>query len=488
MKNIKNILISGLCAVLALALLSGCAASNISLDGGSSAQSGSSAPGQSGTSVPSQNSEGNQSGSLPSIADSPIAGSSNTLNTAKVSSNEFNGISCVTVTSGGTYTLSGSVTSSSPNLDSISLSFTGSRLVIEPAELTITTGSAEKKYDGKPLTCPDVSVTGLVGDDTVTVKATGKQTEIGYSANTYEIDWGSTDPACYKVVENLGILSVEKPAVTPTPEPTPIPLTISSPTREKTYDGKDMILTQDDLTITGLQDGDSISVRIADGSIRDAGSITPSFTVVWGSVDSNKYTVDTQPGTLYVEKAPLKVTTPSHTMPYDGLRALPLTTDKPTLEGLVPGEFAIIRCNENQLKDVADSPKTNDYTINWDSAKMSNYQITEKVLGTLTVNPATLVIDCNYGGEVVEGEWTDRYPTVTCNGRSASSSVDDPYTFELSTGDKIKVTLTGVPTPDDEPETYIIGHSIQFLSGSSGNYDISYINDVFTILPDSDGD
>ena len=394
----------------------------------------------------------------------------------------------------GSYTLSGSVTSSSPNLDSISLSFTGSRLVIEPAELTITTGSAEKKYDGKPLTCPDVSVTGLVGDDTVTVKATGKQTEIGYSANTYEIDWGSTDPVCYKVVENLGILSVEKPAVTPTPEPTatpeptPIPLTISSPTREKTYDGKDMTLTQDDLTITGLQDGDSISVRIADGSIRDAGSITPSFTVVWGSVDSNKYTVDTQPGTLYVEKAPLKVTTPSDTMTYDGVNALPLTTDQPTLEGLVPGEFAIIRCNENQLKDVADSPKTNDYTINWDSAKISNYQITEKVLGTLTVNPASLVIDCNYGGEVIEGEWNDRYPLVTCNGRSASSSADDPYTFELSTGDKIKVTLTGVPTTDDGPETYIIGHSIQFLSGSSGNYDISYINDVFTILPDSDGD
>ena len=83
---------------MALALLSGCGASDISIDFGSSAQGETAVPGQSGSSLPAQNSEGSQT---------PASAGSNTPNTAKVSSTEFNGISCVTVTSGGTYTLSG---------------------------------------------------------------------------------------------------------------------------------------------------------------------------------------------------------------------------------------------------------------------------------------------------------------------------------------------------------------------------------------------
>ena len=113
-------------------------------------------------------------------------------------------------TAPGDYTLTGSVTSSSPNLGSISLSFSGAKLVIEPAELVISTGSAQKEYDGEPLTCEDVAVSGLVGEDTITVKATGKQTEAGASKNTYTIDWGSVDPSCYKITESLGILEVTK--------------------------------------------------------------------------------------------------------------------------------------------------------------------------------------------------------------------------------------------------------------------------------------
>ena len=263
-----------------------------------------------------------------------------------------------------------------------------------------------------------------------------------------------------------------------------ITLTISSPTWEKTYDGEDMFITEENLTISGLQDGDSIVVSIDNGSIRDAGSITPSFSVEWGGTDPDKYNVVQNPGTLYVEKAPLKITTPDDTIIYDGNTSLPVTADRPTIEGLVAGEIAIIRCNENQLKNVG--TKTNDYTISWDSAKISNYQITQTVLGTLTVNPATLVIDCNYGGDVTEGEWTDRYPFATCNGRSAASSEEDPYTFSLSTGDTIRVTLTNVPDPDAGQGEYTIGHSVEFLSGDAGNYTISYINYVFNIHPDGD--
>ena len=45
------------------------------------------------------------------------------------------------------------------------------------------------------------------------------------------------------------------------------------------------------------------------------------------------------------------------------------------------------------------------------------------------------------------------------------------------------MTLTDVPDTDAGDGEYTIGHSIEFLSGSSGNYNISYSNYVFTILP-----
>jgi len=84
-------------------------------------------------------------------------------------------------------------------------------LTIGPAEATVTTGSATKAYDGKPLTNPEASITGLVNGETATVTATGSQTEVGSSPNTYSIEWGTADAKNYTVTEELGTLTVEAP-------------------------------------------------------------------------------------------------------------------------------------------------------------------------------------------------------------------------------------------------------------------------------------
>ncbi len=99
---------------------------------------------------------------------------------------------------------------------------------IVPAELTVTTGSAQKQYDGTALTNSELQIAGLVGDEKVTARTTGSQTEVGSSANTYEIDWGNTDSANYTIAtENLGTLTVTEvpapvvPPVTPGTSTTP---------------------------------------------------------------------------------------------------------------------------------------------------------------------------------------------------------------------------------------------------------------------------
>ena len=97
----------------------------------------------------------------------------------------------------------------------LKITYVDGTIKIVPAELRITTGSATKAYDGTALTNGDLKITGLVGDDAVVAKTNGSQTEVGSSANTYLIDWGTVDANNYSIVESLGTLTVTKAAVTP---------------------------------------------------------------------------------------------------------------------------------------------------------------------------------------------------------------------------------------------------------------------------------
>ena len=64
-------------------------------------------------------------------------------------------------------------------------------------------------------------IDGLVYGETVTVTATGSQTEVGSSANTYEIEWDNAMASNYTVTDNLGILTVTAAEPDPTePDPT----------------------------------------------------------------------------------------------------------------------------------------------------------------------------------------------------------------------------------------------------------------------------
>jgi len=94
---------------------------------------------------------------------------------------------------------------------------------IAKAKLAVTTPSATKAYDGKPLTeSKDATLTGFVRSETATLKVTGSQTEVGESVNTYEIAWdGTAKEANYEVAsEDLGTLKVtEEKAAPAKPEP-----------------------------------------------------------------------------------------------------------------------------------------------------------------------------------------------------------------------------------------------------------------------------
>ena len=82
---------------------------------------------------------------------------------------------------------------------------------ITPALLKVTTGSASKAYDGTALVADSVEIDGLLGSDSVTARATGSQTEVGSSQNTYDISWTGAEQDNYRVSlldESLGTLTV----------------------------------------------------------------------------------------------------------------------------------------------------------------------------------------------------------------------------------------------------------------------------------------
>lgn len=93
-------------------------------------------------------------------------------------------------------------------IDNPFMDIEGGMLIIEQAELKISTDTDEKKYDGTALTAggkvtlPDgtektISYEGgavtLYGDDTLNLRTTGSRTEVGQVDNGFDFDWGKPD-------------------------------------------------------------------------------------------------------------------------------------------------------------------------------------------------------------------------------------------------------------------------------------------------------
>lgn len=126
--------------------------------------------------------------------------------------------------------------------------------IITPRNVTLTSGSATKEYDGEPLTNGDVTADGFVNGDGVTITVTGTQTEVGSSDNTftYEPKDNNTNLSNYKITTQYGTLTVTAkttpdpvvpnptPNTTPTPEttptPTPTPVVTPAPTAAPSTD------------------------------------------------------------------------------------------------------------------------------------------------------------------------------------------------------------------------------------------------------------
>ena len=260
--------------------------------------------------------------------------------------------------------------------------YTGTVLVtykITPAELTVTTGSASKTYDGKALTNSDASLKELLGQDVgkATVTATGSQTAVGESTNNYDIDWGEVKSTNYTLNKQLGTLTVTQKSIVPKEDDENNDMEVIGP-ENVVYKGEKQELGPE------VKDGDKTLTEGTDYTLDYGESDTTNVGTVTVTVTGTGNYSGTTDVTYEITPAPLTVTTGSATKTYDGKA---LTNAEATIDGLVNGEEATIVTTGSQT---AVGSSQNTYEIAWEDERTTalegNYEITEENFGTLTVN------------------------------------------------------------------------------------------------------
>lgn len=252
------------------------------------------------------------------------------------------------------------------------------KLTILPATLIVTTHGASKPYDGTALTASG-EISGFVNGETASFAATGSQTLVGTSANSYAITWdGTAKESNYNVVEGaIGTLEVT---------PSQVAITVTPRGGSKVYDGKP--LTNAGIDVDGLPAGFTLDAATK-GSITDAGELlaeVDASTIVIRNAAGENVTAQFSNVTcgkapLVVTKRPVTVTSATDSKVYDGT-ALTKHEAAVTAGSLVEGEnFGYDFTGAQTAVGTSDNTFTVKAGAN---TSLDNYEITQ-VNGTLTV-------------------------------------------------------------------------------------------------------
>ena len=185
---------------------------------------------------------------------------------------------------------------------------------------------------------------------------------------------------------------------------TPRPITLTAPTKSKTYDGTPLTFGADDVVVggDGYAPGEAFALS-GFAPITEAGKIDAGYTVADGMARMDNYTITRVAGTLTVTPRPVTFTSKGATKVYDGT---PLTAHEVAVggDGFVGNEGATYVFSGSQTT-VGKSENTFTYTLNENTAA-GNYEIAT-VNGTLTVTKASIGGGEGDGDEPGDGEIPD---------------------------------------------------------------------------------
>ena len=294
---------------------------------------------------------------------------------------------------------------------------------ITPREYTVTTDSAEKPYDGTALTAGG-RVNNLVDDETVTLKITGSQTEVGSSNNTYSLTWdGSAKEKNYTHgTDSIGLLTVTPKSIIPSDTNG---IVVTKPADSK-YDGKvheNKPTVKDNKTDKTLVEGTDYTLAYK-GDTTNVGTVTVTITGIGNYTGSHDVTYQITPRKV-------KLTSESDSKTYDGT---PLVKHDVTVseDGFADGEGATYSYTGTQT-DAGSSENTFTYALN-EGMLASNYEITT-ANGTLTVEAVKTE---------VKVEITGHTDTVTYDGQVHSVSGYDVTKISNKLYSDTAISFTGI--------------------------------------------
>lgn len=360
---------------------------------------------------------------------------------------------------------------SSANFANVEFVVTDGVLTVTPRPVTITAKSANFTYDGQTHTLQEAEITGLVGNDAITVTVAG---EIRYPTATpvvnevkgYEFTAGKASN--YSVTTANGELTMSWP--------TAQKVVVTANNATKTYDGTP--LTDGGYTVEfggqtyhlaagqsqELANGDVLTVQI-EGSVTDV-ELSPtankivSVSIMNGTTDVHHiYNVQRENGELQVTPMPLTVTAGSDSKVYDGTALTKnsyTSTDPAAGDTLASVTVTGSQTNAGSSENIASNAKL----MRGDRDVTANYAI-EYLPGTLTVTPVTDKVTVTITG------YTD---TVTYNGAERSvtgyeTAISNPlYTAKDFTFSGT-VSVTGT-----DAGTYMMGLTAAQFENISHNF------------------
>ena len=343
---------------------------------------------------------------------------------------------------------------------------------ITPREYTVTTDSAEKPYDGIALTAGG-RVNNLVDGETVTLKITGSQTEVGSSNNTYSLTWdGSAKEKNYTHgTDSIGLLTVTPKSIIPSDTNG---IEVTKPADSK-YDGKvheNKPTVKDNKTDKTLVEGTDYTLSYK-GDTTNAGTVTVTITGAGNYTGSHN--VEYQ-----ITKRNVTLTSATDSKVYD---KTPLTNSNIAIggDGFAKLEGASYHVTGSQT-NVGDSDNEFTYKLN-DDTKASNYNIEVK-FGKLyiTTQDGQVIVVITGHKKTYDYDGTEK----TVDGYDVSITEGSTYAetdFTFNGNAEVKAT---------EANTYPMGLKASDFTNNNTNYssvmfvvnDGSLVINPKSIIPD----
>ena len=335
---------------------------------------------------------------------------------------------------------------------------------ITPREYTVTTDSAEKPYDGTALTAGG-RVNNLVDGETVTLKITGSQTEVGSSNNTYSLTWdGSAKEKNYTHgTDSIGLLTVTPKSIIPSDTNG---IEVTKPADSK-YDGKvheNKPTVKDNKTDKSLVEGTDYTLSYK-GDTTNAGTVTVTITGAGNYTGSHN--VEYQ-----ITKRNVTLTSATASKVYD---KTPLTNSNITIggDGFAKLEGASYNVTGSQT-NVGDSDNEFTYKLNVDT-KASNYNIEVK-FGKLyiTTQDGQVIVVITGHKKTYDYDGTEK----TVDGYDVSITEGSTYAetdFTFNGNAEVKAT---------EANTYPMGLKASDFTNNNTNYSsvMFVVNDGLLVI------